>query len=869
MSARRLPLWTALLALAMGQAALAQPPAPGPARTDGYGDPLPKGAVARLGTARLCQQGASALAFAPDGKTLAALGEPGDLVLWEVATGRKLRRLPLVPPDVQGIGGAPLGFSPDGKLLTVGGFDPALRLFVVATGKPAHILRLGARPGAFAFAPDGRLLATAESAGAIRLWDVASGKPVRRWAAPAPVADVTFAAGGKVAVTLSFDDEGATVCAWDAATGARRQRGRFKGARYAALSPDGRRLAVWPEGGRQLRLMDATNGKELGRAEGDAGVGGGILFSADGRALSALSRDGVVRVWDAPGCKLRHRFPALSTGFTALALSADGGTVALTGRADIAIHLWDVARGKELHPFAGHRSGTLAVAFSADGRAVLTANRDWTQKYGATEWADWSLCRWDAATGKLLAQTKAKVEGEVHFVAFSADARRLATVTHEGTLRLWDTGAGREAWRAKVPTQPVVVHEGARKREAPVPAITDLAFSPGGQTLFAPAMTAVRRWATATGKELPPLKLPDRCWAQCRPTADDEVVGNLNLSGGSWLALLGGAAREGGPRGLGRRGNSVQMIALSPDGQTLAAAEFDGVRLWEVGSRQERGRFAVDAEPLTFRVESLAFSPDGRVLAAVDSCGTVHLWDLSARRALPGLPAPAGGPVENKVGNVPHGRSRRGELAFSPDGTRLAVADENTVLIRDVADLTRANAPPARPSPEQLEALWAALADKDAAAADRALWKLADAGPAGAAYVKRRLGGGDVPTEELVARLLAALDNEDFKVREQASADLHKLGRRAVPYLRKALARQPSAEVRRRVNELLARLEKAGAEPPSRDLIARRAVEALERSRAAEARQVLAELARGAPEQRLTRDAKAALSRLERRGPAR
>jgi WD40 repeat protein len=867
-------LWTALLALAAGPAALAQPLAPGPARTDRYGDPLPAGAVARLGTARLCQQGAGSLAFAPDGKTLAAMDDFGDLILWEVATGKELRRLPPLPPNFPPSPAGPqLAFAPDSKLLAVGGFDKALHLFEVATGRLVHTLRLAERANSLAFSPDGRLLASAEPSGTVRLWDVAGGKQARTWAAPAPLTtatlnDVAFAAGGKVVVTLSVDDKAATVCAWDAATGARRQRGRFNGATNAALSPDGRRVAVWPDDGRALRLMDAVTGKELGRAEGDAAVGAGVVFSGDGRAMTAASRDGVVRVWDTERCRLRHCFRALSTSIPVVALSADGRLVALTGRADAVLHIWDVAGGKELHAFAGHRGGPLAVVFSPDGRTVLTANGDWTGAYGAREWADWSLCRWDAATGKLLAQTRAKVEGEVTFVTFSADARGLATVTHEGTLRLWDTAAGREVWRAKVETRPVVVHEGARTREAPALVISAPAFSPSGQTLFVPGLTAVRRWATATGKELPALKLPERSGAQCLAIGDDAAVVNINPAG--WVVLLDAAAREGGPRGFGGRGNAMRTIALSPDGQTLAAAKPEHVRLWEVGSRQERGRFEVPAtKPIAFSAEVLAFSPDGRVLAGADDQGAIRLWDLSARRALRGLPAAGAAPAEHKVGNVTFGRTRRVALAFSPDGGRLAVADENTVLIWDVADRTLPKARPARLSPEQLEVLWQALEGADAAAADRAIWELADAGPAGAAYVKRRLGGGGTPTAELVARLVVGLDSEEFKVREQASAELGKLGRRAEPALRKALAAQPSTEARRRINQLLARLGEGGGEPPSPALIARRAVEALEKSRAAEARQVLAELARGAPGEPLTRDAKAALERLARRAPAR
>src|SRR5262249_53528196 len=123
--------------------------------------------------------------------------------------------------------------------------------------------------------------------------------------------------------------------------------------------------------------------------------------------------------------------------------------------------------------------------------------------------------------------------------------------------------------------------------------------------------------------------------------------------------------------------------------------------------------------------------------------------------------------------------------------------------------------------------------------------------------------------EELVARLVVALDNEDFKVREQASAELRKLGRGAVPALRKALAGQPPAEARRRINQVLARLEKAGAGAPSQGLIARRAVEAGEGWGAGEARQVRADRAGGARGERLTRDARAALERLPRRQPAR
>lgn len=75
---------------------------------DLFGDPLPKGAVARLGTARLQGRGA---AYSADGKTLALLG-PRGATLWSAESGKLLTTL----PDALG---TVARFPPDGKRLTV------------------------------------------------------------------------------------------------------------------------------------------------------------------------------------------------------------------------------------------------------------------------------------------------------------------------------------------------------------------------------------------------------------------------------------------------------------------------------------------------------------------------------------------------------------------------------------------------------------------------------------------------------------------------------------------------------------------------------------------------------------------------------
>jgi WD40 repeat protein len=140
-----------------------------PVRLDLYGDPLPDGVVARLGTPRLCF-GESWLAFSPDARLLAIGSYHDGVHLCEVRTGKELWRAETPSRTSFSSGWRPLAFSPDGKMLAFGSWEGnrapvpqgpkgTVWLWDVSTGRELHRLRTDVNPVVLMFDPAGRCLA--------------------------------------------------------------------------------------------------------------------------------------------------------------------------------------------------------------------------------------------------------------------------------------------------------------------------------------------------------------------------------------------------------------------------------------------------------------------------------------------------------------------------------------------------------------------------------------------------------------------------------------------------------------------------------------------------------------------------------------
>jgi hypothetical protein len=210
-------------------------------------------------------------------------------------------------------------------------------------------------------------------------------------------------------------------------------------------------------------------------------------------------------------------------------------------------------------------------------------------------------------------------------------------------------------------------------------------------------------------------------------------------------------------------------------------------------------------------------------------------------------------------------------IAFTPmDGT--AGYYDHLYLARTVEDLDRVteaalgkNPPKEALAADKVKALWEDLATRDALLYAPAAAALAGRPKESVPFLKEALKPKEVGDDEKrIARLIADLDADEFAAREAATKELAKLGEAAVPALQRALKDNPSLEKASRIKTLLG--DRLGGEeaPTGEQVRLVRAVRVLERANTPEAREVLGTLAKAGTGDRLGREAKEALRRLDK-----
>jgi len=289
----------------------------------------------------------------------------------------------------------------------------------------------------------------------------------------------------------------------------------------------------------------------------------------------------------------------------------------------------------------GHDDTETNLAWSPDGKSIASMSDDGTVRL------------WDASTGREVRSFDVDLES-LHTVAWSPDGKTLATGglwesdDSFARLDLWDMGTGK---KLRTLRGPVMVGDFGKWTD-----VWSLVWSPDGKFLAFGSGDTVEIFDPGTAQRVRTLKghqqeVKSVAWSpdgkSLASSSNDETIKLWDASTGRELRTF--------------PAHWARSLVWSPDGKSVAWANNDKVQLLDIGTGNEIR--TLDSLPV--------WSPDGKAAASVGSNHTVKLWDAASGKELLSL--------RGHTDTV-------NDVVWSPDGKSLASAsDDRTVKLWDAA----------------------------------------------------------------------------------------------------------------------------------------------------------------------------------------